>query len=75
MWPCVFCLPPQPNGHLPSGMVQDRLSGLPNANANRSVLATQFLEEDKRATTNVQNGLVFFSLFSLVSFPLFELKQ
>ena len=31
-----------------------------------------FLEEDKRATTNVQNGLVFFFLFS---FRLFELKQ
>ena len=25
---------------------------------------SQNLEEDKRATTNVQNGLVFFSLFS-----------
>ena len=26
-------------------------------------------EEDKRATTNVQNGLVFFFLFSLILFP------
>ena len=32
--------------------------------------------EDKRATTNVQNGLVFFFLFSLLfSCRLFELKQ
>ena len=29
-------------------------------------------EEDKRATTNVQNGLVFFFLFSFI---IFELKQ
>ena len=28
------------------------------------LLPTPFLEEDKRATTNVQNGLVFFLLFS-----------
>ena len=31
-----------------------------------------FLEEDKRATTNVQNGLVVFFLFSFI---LFDLKQ
>ena len=33
-------------------------------------------EEDKRATTNVQNGLAFFFLFSLsFSFRLFELNS
>ena len=32
-------------------------------------------EEDKRATTNVQNGLVFFSYSLWLSFRLFELKQ
>ena len=33
-------------------------------------------EEDKRATTNVQNDLVFFLFFSLLfSFLIFELKQ
>ena len=34
-----------------------------------------FLEEDKRATTNVQNGLVLFFYYLLLSFRLFELKQ
>ena len=32
-------------------------------------------EEDRRATTNVQNGLVFFFLFSFINFLIFELKQ
>ena len=32
-------------------------------------------EEDKRATTNMQNGLVFSLYFFLLSFRLFELKQ
>ena len=32
-------------------------------------------EDDKRATTNVQNGLVVFFLFSFVLFIIFELKQ
>ena len=32
-------------------------------------------EEDKRATTNVQNGLFFSFYFFLFSFRLFELKQ
>ena len=33
------------------------------------------LEEDKRATTNVLNGLAFFFSFILFVFRLFELKQ
>ena len=33
-----------------------------------------FAEEDKRATTNVQNGVVFL-YYLLVSFRLFELNQ
>ena len=31
-------------------------------------LGVHFSEEDKRATTNVQNGLVFFFLFSFILF-------
>ena len=33
-----------------------------------------YLEEDKRATTNVQNGLVFFFLFSFIVFSSFLTK-
>ena len=32
-------------------------------------------EEDKRATTNVQDGLAFCDLFSFVPLCLFELKR
>ena len=35
----------------------------------------QISEEDKRATTNAQNGLVFFFLFSFILFIILELKQ
>ena len=38
-------------------------------------LNLHLLEDDKRATTDLQNGLVVFFLFSLILFCLYELKQ
>ena len=39
-------------------------------NGKRPLVSThlKYSEEDKRATTNVQNGLVFFFLFSFILF-------